>query len=328
MENNGARSITRLSDTFTYEMINKQNILTNKMKNFVEKSVRVRPEQMIEELGSIKRYFKYPLVTDVLEGVEDGTIQARMFPPTLATGNKLPLFIPFVLVGAPGGRILPLAAIDNYVSYDKTNDMITMDPKKLYILLEGAYIAARVQKLFPKMNNTVLYTDGALIFAHMFARVLNKKFALNVEKTAFGKILYVAVKYYFINILRVKDSPMVDNYALRISGLSNIVVKEVDEAFKEKPDTFNNIGTFISRIAETSYLFTHGLKDLTTRAYVQWFLDMYGSSTLFALEHFSYFIFHVFSAVNGGFMNNQYAFDEIVGVSGEKLYAYVANFVK
>ena len=121
---------------------------------------------------------------------------------------------------------------------------------------------------------------------------------------------------------------MVQNYALKISGLSAIAVKEVDEAFSEKPDTFSDLGKFLSRIAETSYLFTHGLKDLTVRNYIQGFIDMYGSSAVFALEHFSYFIFNIASAVNGGFLNNQYAFDEVIGRSGEKVYAFISTRVQ
>ena len=63
---------------------------------------------------------------------------------------------------------------------------------------------------------------------------------------------------------------------------------------------------------------TNTMKDITVR----------GDAALFALENFNYFIFNIASAVNGGFLNNQYAFDDIIGKSGDKLYAVVANFAK
>lgn len=318
--------LPRLSETFLYRMLNKDGGIEGIIKNFVTKSVSIGKDDLIDEFGSIRRYFKYLLVPSVMRAVEEGDIEARIFPPALGKTNKIPIFLPFIVVGV-GSKTMPIAVLDNYIMHGK-DGIMNIDPKKLYVLLEGAYIAREIQRRFNVVNNTIVYTDGALVYAHMFARVLNKKYALNVEKSAFGKILYVATKFYFINLLRIPDSSMVQNYALKISGLSAIAVKEVDEAFSEKPDTFNDLGTFLDRIIETHYLFTHGLKDLTGRNFVQGFIDMYGSSAIFALEHFSYFIFNIASAVNGGFLNNQYAFDEVIGRSGEKLYAYISTRVQ
>lgn len=320
------QELPRLSETFIYQMLNKNGSIDSIIKNFITKSTSIGKEDLIDEFGSIRRYFKYLLVPSVMDAIENGDIQARIYPPSLAKTNKVPVFLPFIVVGV-GNKTLPLAVLDNHVQH--SNDgTLNIDPKKLYVLLEGAYVAKELQRRFSVVNNTVIYTDGALVYAHMFARVLNKKYALNVEKSAFGKILYVATKFFFINLLRIADSSMVQNYALKISGLSAIAVKEVDEAFSEKPDTFSDLGKFLSRIAETSYLFTHGLKDLTVRNYIQGFIDMYGSSAVFALEHFSYFIFNIASAVNGGFLNNQYAFDEVIGRSGEKVYAFISTRVQ
>lgn len=320
------RTLPKITDTYLYTMINKSGSLENILKQFLSKSVVATQEQLYDEYASIRRYFKYPLVTTILEEVNEGGIEPRFLPEVLRNDFKIPIFLPFLLVSAGGSKVRPIAVIDNYITRDKGNDSLTIDPKKLYVLLEGAYIASKIHKNFHKLNNTTLYTHGCSLFAHMFARVLNKKFALNVEKTAFAKVIYIAAKYYFINILRMPDSDMVQNYAMKEANISVIAVKEVDEAFTE--EHFQNIGEFITRLNEVSYLFTHGLRQLTVRNYIDGFIEMYGSSSIFALEHFSYFIFNIFSAVNGGFLNNQYAFDDILGTSGDKLYAYIVNFVK
>ena len=67
---------------------------------------------------------------------------------------------------------------------------------------------------------------------------------------------------------------------------------------------------------------------LTVLTILMTFLTMYGNSALFALESFSYFLFNIVSAVNGGFLNNQYAFDDIIGKSGDKFYSWVSNAYK
>lgn len=320
------RTLPKITETYLYKMFNKSGALDAKLKEFLQKSIVATEEQLYEEYASIRRYFKYPLVTTILEEIEDGGIEPRIYPEGISASAKIPVIFPFFLASIGGSKVRPIAVIDNYAVREKGNDQLTIDPKKLYVLLEGAFIASQVHKQFHKMNNTTLYTHGCSLFAHMFARVLNKKFALNVEKTAFAKIIYITAKYYFINILRMNDSDLVQNYAIREAGLSTIVVKEVDEAFTA--EHFADIGVFIKRIAEVNYLFTHGLKQLTVRNYIEGFIEMYGSSSVFALEHFSYFIFNIFSAVNGGFLNNQYSFDDIIGKSGDKLYAYIVNFIK
>ena len=321
------RQLSSIRDSYLYSIFNHGNKMDNLLKNYLAKSIVVDASAVDEAISNIRRYFKYPLVNDVLNAFthKDG-LYGKMLPIGSNINFQLPPPLPFFLAGSQQ-NLFGIAVLDRVANYAKDDSgRIDVDPKKLYVLLESAYIARVVQQNFSKLNNTTLYTEGASVYAHMLTRVLNKLFALNVDKVAFAKVLYLTAKYYFLAILKMQDNSMVQNYALKVSGLTEIAVRDIEAAFK--PEDYATIATFITKLQESAYMVTNTMKDLTVRGYVEAFCKMYGDAALFALENFNYFIFNIASAVNGGFLNNQYAFDDIIGKSGDKLYAVVANFAK
>ena len=70
------------------------------------------------------------------------------------------------------------------------------------------------------------------------------------------------------------------------------------------------------------------LKGLTVQNYLESFISMYESSALLALEAFPYFIYNVLSVINGGYINNQYIMEDIVGNNGAKLYNAILTLDK
>ena len=53
---------------------------------------------------------------------------------------------------------------------------------------------------------------------------------------------------------------------------------------------------------------------------------MYQSSSIFALEHLSYFLFMVDSVILGAYLNNQAVLEDVVGKSGAKLYTVISAY--
>lgn len=319
------RQFPSIRESYCYTMMNKGGAMDNLLKQFLTKSVAISPTQVEDQISNIRRYFKYPLVNDVLHAfLNNDHVYARMFPAGIAVSNRIPVSLPYFLTGRPND-LSGVCILDNIANYDEDGN-VNIDPKKLYVLLESTYLAKQIQQNPRKLDNTIVYVEAASIYAHMLTRVLNKLYALNVDKSAFAKVIYLCAKYFFLTILRKEDSDMVQNYCLKISGLNMIAIKDIDEAFRT--EDYASIATFLTRMQEMSYLLTTGMKNLTVRNYINAFLTMYGNSALFTLESFSYFLFNIISAVNGGFLNNQYAFDDIIGKSGDKFYSWVSNAYK
>ena len=321
------KTLGSVRDTYIYSMINKNGAFDKVVASMLHKGIVADANMLDMELSTINKYYKYPLKVAVLDAFESGDVRPMMYPTGITAENKVPTALPFILVKGKVTSTDAVAIIDNYATIEAGGN-ISIDPKKLYCFLEGAYIARGVQTMYRAIrNNTVMYTDAASMYAHMFTRVLNKRYALNVDKSAYSKMLFLAAKFFFIRVLGCEDSSMVFNYCGKVAGdISPILIRRINDEFNE--EHFANISTFISRIRDRGYLIINGLEDLTVREYIHSFINMYSNTAVLGIEHLNYFLFNIFAVVNGAYLNNQYAFEDIVGKSGDKLYAHIANYLK
>lgn len=249
-------------------------------------------------------------------------------PIVLPEGSdkRIPASLPFILAKS-GNNLVAYVFLDNFKSFEPKNETYSIDPKKLYCFLESGYLAMLIQKNFKGISRSnTTCVDGAGIFAHMFTRVLNKRYALNVDKRAYEKMLCLSAKYYMANLLCLpSESDTVTNYALKVSESSTpFIMTELDQAFK--PESFADLASFITTIHDNAYLITQGLASLTTREFIEDFVTMYQPAAIFALEHFSYFMFNVDSVCVGAYLNNQAILEDIVGKSGVRMYTSIANY--
>jgi hypothetical protein len=166
----------------------------------------------------------------------------------------------------------------------------------------------------------------------MFTRLLNKQFALNINKSAYEKLIYLSSKFFLINLLQLdKNADMVNNYAMKeTKDINKMTISRVEDTLvgNADGDPYKDMAVFINALARTGHLITGGFNKLTVRDYTADFIRMYGNSALFGLEHLSYFIFNIVSTLNGAFLNNQYAFKDILGKSGSDLYGYICSVAK
>ena len=96
-----------------------------------------------------------------------------------------------------------------------------------------------------------------------------------------------------------------------------------DNAFPA--EAFNDLAAFITTMHNNAFQITQSLANLTTRDYITDYVQLYQGSSLFALEHLSYFIFMINSVVLGAYLNNQAVLEDIMGKSGVKIYNFISN---
>lgn len=306
-------ALKSLDSTFIYNHLNRSNGITDNIAGLLSKGMVVTTKQLEEPLMIIMKNFKFPLKFKVMDAVNDGTIQMRY-----AVGTKLPTCLPFFLMNNSSGKIISVVSIDIYGSYDEDTDSIKIDPKKLYCMLEAAYLARLVYlKQKQLVTRSTIISGGSEIYSGMFTKVLNKKYSLNIDKSKMHKVLFLSSKFYLINILGLMDSDMVFNYSIKNCPNGNIYsLKELNDMVPAK--AFENLETFINTISNPALGL--GFKDLTVRGYLESFINMYESSNLLSLESFPYFLYNIISVTNGGYINNQYILEGIVGNTGSKIY--------
>lgn len=311
-------------NTYLYDSMNKGSYLDNNLKSVITKGKKLTPDDLQYEVSTINKYYKFSMKKAVLTAFEEGILKPIVLPE--GTTERVSASVPFLLYGK--NTIGAYVFIDNHTQYNKSSDTYSIDPRKLYCLLESAYMAILIQKnhLVLARSNVIL-NEGAAVFAHMFIRVLNKKYALNVDRRAYAKVLFLAAKFFMVNILGVEPgSAIAFNYALKVADAdSDMLVREVDTRFEED-NAYKNISTFIMSLKKNAYLISQSLAELTLRDYLVDYVNLYQSSAIFALEHFSYFMFAVDSVILGAYLNNQAVLEDIVGKSGAKLYTQIAIY--
>lgn len=306
-------ALKSLNSTFIYNHLNKSNGITDNIAGLLSKGRVITTKELEEPLLIIMKNFKFPLKFKVMEAIEDGTIQMRY-----AVGTKLPTCLPFFLMNGEGNKIISVVSIDIYGTYNEDTNSVKIDPKKLYCMLESAYLARLVyMKQKQLVTRSTILSGGSEIYSAMFTKVLNKKYSLNIDKTKMHKVIFLASKFYLINILGLVDSDIVFNYATKNCPNGNIYsLKEVNEMVDAK--AFKDLESFIQCLKSPEL--NLGFKDLTVRGYLEAFINMYEASNLLSLESFPYFLYNVISVTNGGYINNQYILEGIVGKLGSKIY--------
>ena len=311
-----------IRDTFLYKSMNKNGYVDKIISTAIKKGTVLTPSDLSYEVNTISKFYKYADKEDVLKAFNEGILKPIILPAGL--NERLSNSIPFML-GMNGRQLIVYVFIDNYVSVTSEGNY-SIDPKKLYCLLESAYNAYKVQQGFIAIaRSSVVCSEGAAVFAHMFTRVLNKKYALNVDKRAYSKVLYLAAKFYLINILNMDyDAPSASNYAMKVADITTpFMINDLDAAFTK--ESYTDLATFITSISNNAYRISQSLANLTTRDYITDFVNLYQPSSLYALEHLSYFLYMIDSVVLGAYLNNQAVLEDIVGKSGVKIYNFITN---
>lgn len=154
------------------------------------------------------------------------------------------------------------------------------------------------------MNNNVAI-EGARCFSALFTHVLDYIYKISSMSNIRDKCMYLASVYYQANILgKEADSDSVIANAKKISGLSDreqdIIKIQYDE------NTFTNIKYFIESCSKILRL-----DKLTLDLFVEKWMYLYGTGTLFGLELYPQFAAIMTDAYVGAYLNNQKTIEKV-----------------
>ena len=306
-------ALKSLEATFIYNHLNKSNGLTNNISEILQHGRVITKSELEEQLMVINKNFKFPFKYKVLSAFENGEIKV-----IYSEKAKIPTCLPFFLTKSNGNKIISVVVANIYGTYDNNSNTLKIDPKKLYCMMESAYLA-KICYINSKQLSTraLLLSGGSNIYSAMFTRVLNKKYALNVDKTKMSKVLFLSSKFFLINIMGLGDTDTVFNYAVKNCPNANLItLRDINDMLTI--EDYASIDTFIKALTKPELGLN--LKDLTVRNYLEAFINMYEASCLLSLESFYYFLYNILSVTNGAYINNQYVLEDIVGNTGVKIY--------
>lgn len=311
-------ALRSLESTFIYNHLNRSNGLTHNIAALLTNGKVLSMNELEEPLMIINKNFKFPFKYKVLDAFKAGEIKV-----IYGENIKLPTCLPFVLTKDKSNRIVAAVVANIYGVYNDDTKSLKIDPKKLYCMMEAAYLS-KMCFLHSNQLSTraMVLSGGSNIYSSMFTRVLNKKYAINIDKSKMNKILFLSSKFYLINILGLNDSDVVFNYAIKNCPNGNLYsLKEVNDMLSH--EDYMSIDKFIAALGRPELGLN--LKDLTVRNYLESFINMYEASALLSLESFYYFLYNILSVIDGAYINNQYVLEDIVGNTGVKIYNDLLN---
>ena len=291
------------NQSYLFNTLNSGNAINNLIKEVLTNGVDVQQSQIAEQLMTIEKRFKYPLKRAVLDDYKKGKIRLKYLPD-----KKMPTAMPFFLIQSPQG-VVAVISLSTY-SYQLENKDMSIEPKKLYTLMEAAHIAIDYTEHHARYNtNSRVIENGARIYSSMMFNTINKKFNVGIAKWFFG------AKFFMLNVLGkdLNSLEIINNTAKKLCKTTPVsMVMDIDDQFPL--EAYKDINVFLDTLGKVC-----GINNLNTRSFLETYMQMYGEGTLLGLELFPYFMLNISSATNAAFMNNQYMFETIIEGDGAKL---------
>lgn len=300
-----------ITSTFLFKNLG-GSVLTGKINEAASKGKRYSEQDLLEQFVYIKNYEKSLLKQRVMTEFKEGRIEVLY-----ADNVQVSKLMPFVLIPSQMGH--KAVVFLNPFCNMRSDGLLNIRGNLLYTLLESAYLAKNFADNYNAIkNDTLVRQQGALMYANIFIKPINKMFNTNLDSIREGKILFLASKFYLKNVLGIDNDEYIFNVGSKIANrVSPYTLKEADSLVDE--EAYQDLGTFIQALGdERLHLGFEG--KLQIRNYLFTYISMYGESAPFALESMIYFIFMVNTVRRGAEkVFNQIQLEPIIEKSGEKM---------
>lgn len=302
--------------TQTYVFSQLQGTILDTVQKTLTKSDILSKEELEEQFILIKKYVKSALKIKVLKEVEDNNIRLLYAPDDI---NKI-TSLPFIM-SVEGGDLIGNVIVSSFGNR-RQDGVVNVDYRKLYTLMESAFIAKRFLSNYNKYRNNMILVGASSMYASMFVKPLNKKFNVHLDRNRENTIMFLAAKFYLKNLLGIQNEDIVFNTAMKACKTPNpLILKEADVVIDD--EAYKDLGTFLNALKEDKL--NIGLKNLTNRGYLEEYISLYGGSTVFGLEMLPYWLYVVNASISSMGLVNNFALEEITEKSGAKVIAQFLN---
>ena len=155
------------------------------------------------------------------------------------------------------------------------------------------------------IGNSSLTQSGTRAFASLVNYVVDYIGKININVEAKNKSLYLASIYYQVNLLgKDIDFKSVKETAMKISGISERQANIIELDYEK--DSFDDIEKFIKLMQEVVHV-----KGLTIDTFIEKWMFVFGTGTVFATELFVYFAQMMSDAYIGAYINNQKTIEKV-----------------
>lgn len=185
------------------------------------------------------------------------------------------------------------------------------DMRKLYAMVVGAYINLVIPDPANFPIKTIEY--GAMMWARMFCKVLNRTIGLSTNKDRYEAYFYFAARFFMIYLIGANQGTVdsISNALLK-NGKSPLILMMEEKCAENKVDMYENFTTFCATLFNNDFSNIKGLRmvsanpgeKLNVSFFIKRFIDTYHQSAIMALASAHYFTWMVICTQKKAYLLN------------------------
>ena len=290
-----------MEDSFIYKSFNASNSLITKLVKYISTAVKLDSSYFEEQYMQMKKTSITPLAKNVIEAFDHGDIELLYSRESTVSQS-----IPFI-VRKSEGKVVSSIFISMYGIVDKDGDL-NVPVKKLYALMESAYIALELQKNPDKIKRNIgLMKICVSVYTQMLMRILNKEYQLVLDRPLNDKVSYVISRFFLEKIWGYPNPELVDTYAssdLKFIEDSDLKMVKSDYELSNIND-LNDLINFIKNLSPR-------MKDLNARYFIERYVTTYHGAAILSLDYLPYVFFVIVNVLIGSFLIAQPALADVI----------------
>lgn len=292
-----------MEDSLVYKTFNQANGVVDKIVKYLSSGVPLDKSYIEDQYAIIRRGAGIsPLSQKVLEAFNNGDIEIIW-----NNTEKVGIAMPFIVRRKSDGKVVSTIFINAFATI-KDDSILVIPAKQLYGLMEGAYIALKLQTDPVKvMKNAELMMTTASVYTEMMARILNKEYALTLDKVLYDKVCYCIKRFYLECVWEYPNTGLVSNYASSdLKYIQQFDLDALDATYsKMEIKTIANLLEFVKSLSPR-------MSDLNLRYYIERFIKTYHGSSILSIDYLPYVFFVITNVVMSTFLVSQTALNDII----------------
>ena len=292
-----------MEDSLVYKTFNQANGVVDKIVKYLSSGVPLDKSYIEDQYAIIRRGAGIsPLSQKVLEAFNNGDIEVIW-----NNTEKVGVAMPFIVRRKSDGKVVSTIFINAFATI-KDDSILVIPAKQLYGLMEGAYIALKLQTDPVKvMKNAELMMTTASVYTEMMARILNKEYALTLDKVLYDKVCYCIKRFYLECVWEYPNTGLVSNYASSdLKYIQQFDLDALDATYsKMEIKTIANLLEFVKSLSPQ-------MSDLNLRYYIERFIKTYHGASILSIDYLPYVFFVITNVVMSTFLVSQTALNDII----------------
>ena len=291
-----------LSDSYIFNMLNRSANASSTIVKAIRTGLKLDRSYFEEQYIQCKRSRISPLFEDVLTAFDNGEI-ALIYNKQVRVSTA----VPFVVLNT-NGKACAYIFISDFSGISKDGSALTIEMKKLYTLMEAAYIG-KIFYTYPNKfkKSGALLKIFASIYSGMAMRIFNKEFALSLDKDVYDKVNYCVARFSIENLMDIKNRQISNSYGMACCNnpsdiAIDLVAREYDIA---KIKTVDELIRFISGLSPK-------MEKLNFRYYFERWISTYGQSACLSVDALPYLYFVIINVLLGSFLVNVTTLSDMV----------------